>query len=295
MKLASSKTILKKAQEGNFAVGAFNAENMEMVQAIIEAAEELQSPVIIQTTPSSVSYAGLKMYYNMVSAEAENATVPIVLHLDHGNSFQLCKEAVEAGYTSIMIDGSKLAYDENIELSKSVVQFSAKAGVEVEAELGTVGGKEDNHEVTGKDILYTNPLQAVEFVEKSGIQSLAIAIGSAHGFYKGIPKLDFERLKEIQMAVTIPLVLHGASGIPDEMVRHSIELGICKVNYATELRAAFTKGVRKVIENDNTLIDPKKYNAAGREEVKKLVKEKMQICNSQGKAYVCKQTLIMNK
>lgn len=283
MALVSSKTILRKAQEGCYAVGAFNAENMEMVQAIIAAAEELQSPVIVQTTPSTVSYASLLMFRSMVLAEAQKASVPVVMHLDHGNSFELCKQAIEAGYTSVMIDGSKLAFEDNVALSKKVAEVGATPGICVEAELGTIGGKEDSHKVSEKDAMYTNPQQAKEFVEKTEIQSLAVAIGTAHGFYKGEPKLDFERLKEIRMAVSIPLVLHGASGVPDDMVRRSIELGICKVNFATELRVAFTKGIRQALEGNSDIYDPKKYNAAGREEVKKLVKEKIYICGSAGK------------
>ncbi|WP_091236986.1 class II fructose-1,6-bisphosphate aldolase [Anaerobium acetethylicum] len=284
MTMVSSNTILKKAQEGGYAVGAFNAENMEMVQAIIAAAEELKSPVIIQTTPSTVSYASLELFCGMVSAEAQKVSVPVVMHLDHGNSFELCKQAVMAGYTSVMIDGSKLPFEENIALSKKVVAVAAEAGVAVESELGIVGGKEDSHEVSDKDAIYTNPLRAKEFAEQAEIQSLAVAIGTAHGFYNGEPKLDFDRLKEIRSAVTIPLVLHGASGVPDDMVRQSIELGICKVNFATELRVAFTKGVRQSLESNAKMFDPKIYNAAGREEVKKLVKEKMHVCGSVGKA-----------
>ncbi len=284
MTMVGSKTILRKAKEGGYAIGAFNAENMEMVQAIIAAAAELKSPVIIQTTPSTVSYASLEMFQSMVFSEAQKVPVPVVLHLDHGNSFELCEQAIKAGYTSVMIDGSKLSFEENIALSKRVVAVADKAGVDVESELGIIGGKEDGYEVSGKDAIYTNPQRAVEFAEKAGIQSLAVAIGTAHGFYTGKPKLDFDRLREINTAVSIPLVLHGASGVPDDMVRHSIELGICKVNFATELRAAFTKGVRRTLEGHADIIDPKKYNEIGREEVKKLVQEKICVCQSAGKA-----------
>lgn len=283
MALAGLHSLLKKAQQESYAVGAFNAENMEMVQAIIEAAQEMKAPVIIQTTPSTVAYASPKMYQQMVSAAADQASIPVAMHLDHGNSFALCMEAIQAGYTSVMIDGSKLSFEKNIELSTQVVLEAKKAGVDVEAELGTVGGKEDGHEVADKGALYTNALQAKEFAQRTGIQALAVAIGTAHGFYKGVPKLDFERLNEIRNAVDIPLVLHGASGVPDEMVAHSIELGICKVNFATELRVAYSKGVRQALKAEG-IFDPKKYGATGREMVKELVKEKIRVCKSQGKA-----------
>lgn len=284
MSLISSTKLLLKAQERGYAIGAFNAENMEMVQAIVEVAVELNSPVIIQTTPSTVAYANVDMYRAMVNAVAKDVSVPVVMHLDHGKSLDLCKEALEAQYTSVMIDGSTLSFEENISLSREVVGIAKTKGIPVEAELGTVGGKEDDHKVSDKDALYTNPSQAKEFVERTGVQSLAVAIGTAHGFYKQQPKLDFDRLKEIRKAVDVPLVLHGASGVSDESVMKSIQLGICKVNFATELRVAFTKGVNKVLEENPGVYDPKKYCAIGRAEVKKLVKEKIMICGSQEKA-----------
>lgn len=284
MALVSTKELLLKAQEGHYAVPAFNAENMEMVQAIIAGAEEMNSPVIIQTTPSTVAYANVTMYRAMVYALAKHSKIPIAIHLDHGNSFELCKEAVESGYTSVMIDGSKLPFEENIELSKSVVDMAKEFSVPVEAELGTVGGKEDGHVVTDKEALYTNPLQAKEFVERTGITSLAVAIGTAHGFYKGELKLDFQRLSEIREMVSIPIVLHGASGVPDQAVQKSIGLGICKVNFATELRFAYTEAVKKAIEEDKDILDPKKYGKAGRTGVKELVKHKITVCMSAEKA-----------
>lgn len=284
MALVNSLEILRNAQQERYAVGAFNAENMEMVQAIIAAAEEERSPVIIQTTPSTLDYASVELFAAMVYEEAEKSTVPVVLHLDHGSSYELCQKAKNANYTSVMIDGSKLNFEDNIAVTKKVVDACKGTQICVEAELGTVGGKEDSHEVLDKDALYTNPKQAKEFVEKTGVQSLAVAIGTAHGFYKGEPKLDFERLQEIKEVVSIPLVLHGASGVPDEAVRHSIELGICKVNFATELRVAFTKGVRGALEKDKEMFDPKKYNGPGKSLVKKLVQEKIIVCGSNGKA-----------
>lgn len=283
MALVSSLELLRKAQKEKYAVGAFNAENMEMVQAIVEAAVEMRAPVIIQTTPSTVAYASLAMFRAMVFAAANEADVPIALHLDHGDSLELCREAVGAKYTSVMYDGSKLSFEENINITKNVADFCRASAIQIEAELGTVGGKEDSHEVKSEDALYTNPMQAKEFAERTGVDSLAIAIGTAHGFYKGEPKLDFERLEEIHKVVSVPLVLHGASGVPNEAVKKSIGFGICKVNFATELRVAFTKGVNAILLNDNKVYDPKKYNKQGKEEVKKLVVNKIKLCGSNNK------------
>ena len=284
MSLVDTREMLKKAQKEHYAVGAFNAENMEMVQAIIEAAEELNSPVIIQTTPSTITYADTDMFFGMAYAKAKNAKVPVALHLDHGNSFELCDQALQSGYTSVMIDGSKLSFEENIDICKRVVEIAEKVNKPVEAELGTIGGKEDSTVVLDKDALYTNPENAKEFVERTNIDSLAVAIGTAHGFYKGEPKLDFDRLEEIRKVVSIPLVLHGASGVPDESVIKAITLGVCKVNFATELRVAFTEGVKEILTADDKVYDPKKYNKVGREKVKQLVMNKMKVCGSEGKA-----------
>lgn len=283
MPLVTTKKMLQDAQDGHYAVGAFNVENMEMVMAVIEAAEELKSPVIMQTTPSTVNYAGLDYYLANVRAAAERAKVPVALHLDHGSSYGLAMQALRTGYTSIMIDGSHEGYEENIAVTKAVVDACAPSGIPVEAELGKVGGKEDDLD-GGEGDGYTDPQQAKEFVERTGATSLAVAIGTAHGLYKGEPKLDQERLSEIRAVVKVPLVLHGASGVPDEAVRESIRRGICKVNYATELRIAFSVGVKEVLNEKPDTIDPKKYGAAGKERVKAFVMEKMKNCGCAGKA-----------
>lgn len=281
--LVTSKELLLKAQAGGYAVGAFNVENMEMIQAVLEAAEELQSPVIMQTTPSTVKYAGLDYYLAIAKAAAERVSVPVVMHLDHGNSFDLAMQALRTGYTSIMIDGSHETFEDNIALSKAVTDACHPSNVPVEAELGKVGGKEDDLD-GGDDNPYTNPLEAKEFVERTGIDSLAVGIGTAHGVYKGEPKLQFDILSQIKNIVDIPLVLHGTSGVPDESVKECIKRGICKVNYATDLRIAFTKGVNEVFAENVNTIDPKKYSAVGRKEVKKYVMDKMKVCGSVGKA-----------
>ena len=283
MSLVTTKQLLLDAQAGGYAVGAFNVENMEMVQAVIAAAEELHSPVIMQTTPSTVKYAGLDYFYANVKVAAERASVPVAMHLDHGSSFELAMQALRTGYTSIMIDGSHKSFEDNIAVSKAVADACHPSGVPVEAELGKVGGKEDDLD-GGEDNPYTDPQQAKEFAERTGVDSLAVGIGTAHGIYKGIPKLDVERLSEIRNVVSIPLVLHGTSGVPDEAVKECIRRGICKVNYATDLRIAFTKGVNEVLGQKPDTIDPKKYNAQGREEVKRYVMGKIKLCGSVGKA-----------
>ena len=283
MALVTTKQLLLDAQKGGYAVGAFNVENMEMVQAVVAAAEELRSPVIMQTTPSTVKYANLNYFYENVKVAAQESSVPVVIHLDHGNSFELAMQAYRTGYTSIMIDGSHEGFEDNIALTSAVVKACHPGEVPIEAELGKVGGKEDDLD-GGEGDPYTNPQEAAEFVERTGIDSLAVAIGTAHGVYKGVPKLDFSRLSEIRKAVSIPLVLHETSGVPDEDVAECIKRGICKVNYATDLRIAFTKGINQVLKENPDTIDPKKYNAKGREEVRKYVMHKMKICQSIAKA-----------
>ena len=280
--LVTAKQLMLDAQKGGYAIGAFNVENMEMVQAVVAAAEELKSPVIIQTTPSTLKYASPEMFYANVAAAAKAAAVPVVMHLDHGSSFQLAMQAFRAGYTSIMIDGSHSPYEENIAVTKAVVDACHPAGVPVEAELGKVGGKEDD--LDGGDGGYTVPSEAADFMEKTGVDSLAVAIGTAHGVYKGIPKLDVDRLSEIRKVVSIPLVLHGTSGVPDDAVRECIRRGICKVNYATDLRIAFSSGLKEYLAKDPDAFDPKKYNALGREKVKEYVMSKILVCGSNGKA-----------
>ena len=282
MALVTSEMMMNKADREGYAVGAFNVENMEMVMAVIKACEELNAPAILQTTPSTVKYAGLEMYYANVAAAANRAKVPIALHLDHGNSFELAMQALRVGYTSIMIDGSKLELDENIALSKRVADACRPSNIPVEAELGKVGGKEDD--MSCDDPGYTDPDDAVRFVNETGVTSLAVAIGTAHGIYKGEPKLDVERLSEIRKVVSIPLVLHGASGVPDEAVKDCIRRGISKVNFATELRIAFSNGIKEYLKNDPDVFDPKKYCAQGMINVTELVKEKINVCGSAGKA-----------
>lgn len=283
MALVSSKELLLDAQKGGYAVGAFNVENMEMVMAVVAAAVEKNSPVLIQTTPGTLKYASLEYYLGNVAAAAKNAPVPIAMHLDHGNSFELAMKAYRVGYTSIMIDGSKLSFEDNIALTKSVVDACHSGGVPVEGELGKVGGKEDDL-VNGDDNPYTDPMQAQEFVARTGVDFLAIGIGTSHGVYKGIPKVNVDVLSAVKKVVDIPLVLHGTSGVPDEQVIDCVSRGICKVNYATDLRIAYTEAVRKFLDENPDAYDPKKYGTLGIESVKAYVMQKMDVVGSTGKA-----------
>lgn len=276
MEFASVKELLCKAQERGNAVPAFNVENMETVQGVIQAAEELNCPVILQTTPSSVNYAGLDFFAACVGTAIRNTRVPIALHLDHGSSYELAANAMKEGYSSVMIDGSRLSFEDNVALTSRVSELGKILGVSVEAELGSVGGKEDSS--ISESVTFTDAAQAVEFTERTKVDSLAVAIGTSHGFYKGEPKLDIKRLKEIRAAVDIPLVLHGTSGVPDEVVKECIRNGICKVNYATDLRNAFTKAVRLSMEKNTGDIDPKKYLGAGREAVAETAKKRILLC-----------------
>lgn len=281
MPLTTTVSMLRKAQEQGFAVGAFNVENMEMAQAIISAAEELRAPVILQTTPSTVRYAGTGMYAAMVAALAQEASVPVAMHLDHGDSFALCAQALRSGYTSVMIDGSKLPLEENIALTYKVSEMCAAVGVPVEGEIGRVGGKEDDLESDGG---YTIPEEAVRFEKESGLFSMAVGVGTAHGFYKEKPQLNKELITTLRGMLQAPMVLHGASGLSDEDVKDCIRRGICKVNFATELRAPYTEGVKAVLAENPKTFDPKAYGKEARQRVKALVMERMLVCGCDGKA-----------
>ncbi len=281
MPYVNTKDMLLSAQKHGYAVGAFNAENMEMAQAIVAAAEELSAPVIIQTTSSTLKYATPETFYGLVSGIAKDAKVPVALHLDHGASFDIANRCLKAGYSSVMIDGSHDPFEENISLTCSVVEVAKFTGVPVEAELGKVGGKEDD--LDGGDGGYTDPQEAREFAERTGIDSLAVAIGTAHGIYKQTPVLDKTRLEQIRKVTDIPLVLHGASGLLAQDMKDCVKLGICKINFATELRIAYSDGVKSYMSKDAGVFDPKKYGAVGRDFVKQLVKEKILVCGCDGK------------
>ena len=276
MPLVTSKKMLLEAQKGGYAVGAFNVENMEMVKAVIAAAEELNAPVMLQTTPSTVKYGSLETYAAIVAAEAKKATVPVCLHLDHGNSYELAMAAIEAGYSSVMIDGSHESLENNIAITKKVVEDAEKKEIPVEAELGKVGGKEDDLEAEAD--MNTDPIEAKQFVDRTRVSSLAIAIGTAHGFYAGTPVLDKERVSEIKALVSVPLVLHGASGLSNEEIKECVNRGMCKVNFATELRVAYTDAVKRLLEEKPETFDPKKIGEVGMLAVKELAVNRMKVC-----------------
>jgi tagatose 1,6-diphosphate aldolase GatY/KbaY len=279
---ATTKGMLERASSGSYAVGAFNVENAEMVWAVIAAAEESRAPVIIQTTPGTLHYLGPGYFAGMATRMAEEASVPVALHLDHGSSFDLVKKCVDIGYSSIMIDGSKLPYEENVAYTARVREAAAKKAIPVEGELGIVGGKDDDASEDG--IKYTDPEQAADFVSRTRVSSLAIAIGTAHGFYNTVPILDLDLITATRKLVRIPLVMHGASGLSDETVSHAARLGMAKINFATELRETYTKTVRTYLSANRDVFDPKKFGEPARLAVKELVKRKIAACLSEGKA-----------
>ena len=282
--LVTTKEMLLDAQKNHYAVGAFNVENLEFVMAVLAAAEETKSPVIMQTTPGTIKSAGLDYFYGMVKAAAERASVPVALHLDHGDGYDRCMQALRIGYTSVMIDGSHESFEDNIALTKSVADAGRAMGVPVEAELGKVGGKEDDGPAVEGENPYTDPDEAREFVERTGCTSLAIGVGTAHGVYTETPHIEQDVVRAIRAAVDVPLVLHGTSGVPDEQVAEAVKNGICKVNYATELRQAYTKGYMGYMAENPGTFDPKKPGKAGMAEITKIVKIRMENLGSVGRA-----------
>ena len=282
--LVTTKEMLLDAQKNHYAVGAFNVENLEFVMAVLAAAEETKSPVIMQTTPGTIKTAGLDYFYGMVAAAAARTDVPVALHLDHGDGYDRCMQAFRTGYTSVMIDGSHESFEDNIALTASVARAGAAMGVPVEAELGKVGGKEDDGPAVEGENPYTDPEEAREFVERTGCTSLAIGVGTAHGVYTETPHIEQEVVRAIRAAVDVPLVLHGTSGVPDEQVAEAVKNGICKVNYATELRQAYTKGYMAFMAENPGVFDPKKPAKQGMAEITNIVKVRMENLGSVGRA-----------
>ena len=300
MSLVTTKEMFEKSMKEGFAIGAFNVNNMEIIQAIVDAASEAKSPVILQASASAIKYAGIEYLMKMVEAATiVHPEVPIAIHLDHGPDFDTCKMCIDAGFTSVMIDGSKYDFEENIRITKEVVDYAHSKGVVVEAELGKLAGIEDEVNVDSKDAMYTDPEQAEEFVKRTGCDSLAIAIGTSHGAYKfkGEAKLRFDILKEIKERIpNTPIVLHGASsvipklvemcneyggdipgakGVPDEILMEAGKLGVSKINVDTDLRLAMTAGIRKVFVEEPNVFDPRKYLIPARDLIKETVKHKM--------------------
>lgn len=299
MSLVTTTEMFKKSIEGKYSIGAFNINNMEFVQAIMDAAAEENSPVILQTSSSAIKYARIPYLKKMIEAGLEEHDIPVALHLDHGPDFETCKLCVDNGYTSIMFDGSKYDFEENVRLTKEVVDYAHAHGVVVEAEIGQLAGVEDEVNVSEDDAKYTNPDQAFEFAQRTGCDSLAIAIGTSHGAFKfkGEPRLRFDILEKIKEKMPdMPIVLHGAStviqeyvqeankygakldgaqGCPDEMLHEASMRGVSKINVDTDLRLAMTAGIRKVFVESPEVFDPRKYMGVGREYIKETVKHKM--------------------
>jgi len=305
--ITQTKKILQKAQKQGYAVGAFNVNNMEIAQAVIEAAEREKSPVIIQTSEGAISYAGMDMLFSISRQVGSRSDVPVALHLDHGKDFTLISATISEGYESVMYDGSALDFEKNIENTKLIVQKAHKKGISVEAELGALSGIEDFVSVKEKDANLTSPEQAKDFVKRTGCDFLAIAIGTSHGAYKFAKKsnLDLKRLEEIRKQVSVPLVLHGASSVPSKIVKKidklggrignakgvsdndlkkAVSMGICKVNTDTDLRLAFTLGIRKVLKKNPEQFDPRKILKPAYEEMVEIARWKMRLLGSKGKA-----------
>ncbi len=307
MPLIGPKNLFKKAYTNDYAIGAFNVNNMEIIQGIVQAAFEERSPVILQVSSGARKYAGQTYITKLVEAALSETDIPIVLHLDHGSDFELCKACIDNGFTSVMIDGSHLSFEENIALTQKVVHYAHDHDVWVEAELGRLAGVEEH--VSSEHSVYTDPDQAVEFVQRSGCDSLAIAIGTSHGAYKfkGEAKLDFNRLEKISMLLpNVPLVLHGASsvphefvsmcnqygghisgsaGVPEDLLRKAAALSICKINIDTDIRLAITASIRKIFIEKPEEFDPRSYLKPAREAVKKMVQHKIKnVLGSSGKA-----------
>lgn len=284
MALVSMSQLLKKAQTERYAVGAFNMNNLEFLQAIVETAEEENSPVIVQLSEGAVRYVGFEYAVACVKAAAEKATIPMALHLDHGSSFEKIMQCIRGGFSSVMIDGSKLPFEENIALTQKVIEAAHAVGLSVEGELGKIGGTEDDHTVDERDASMTKPEEAKEFATKTGVDALAIAIGTAHGPYKGKPELDFARLDAIRKIVDTPLVLHGASGVYDEDIQKAISLGITKINVNTDFQQVFAAKVREILNNDENVYDPRKILGPAKDAMKEKVREKIRLFGSNGKA-----------
>ena len=285
MNLVPMADILQDAHEKTYAVGGFNINNMEFLQGIMMGAEELDSPVILQASEGAIRYIGMDYVMQMVEAATKDIDIPVALHLDHGSDFESIMKCIRAGFSSVMIDASKKPFQDNIALTKKVVEAAHNVGVSVEAELGTIGGTEDDHTVDEKDAMYTDPDQAKEFVEATGVDALAIAIGTAHGVYKGDPELDFERLETIKNIIDMPVVLHGASGVSAADLEKAVSLGVNKVNVNTDFQQSFTAKIKEVFAEKPELYDPRKYCGPGREAIAEKVKEKIKILGSDGQAW----------
>ncbi|EPE7491419.1 tagatose bisphosphate family class II aldolase [Cronobacter universalis] len=283
MFIISSKNLLLKAQREGYAVPAFNIHNLETLQVVVETASDMRAPLIVAGTPGTFSSAGTNNLLALAAAMARHYNHPLAVHLDHHESLSDIENKVMAGARSVMIDGSHLSFKENVALVKSVTAFCHRYDASVEAELGRLGGQEDDLVVGDNDALYTDPAQARDFVGQTGIDSLAVAIGTAHGFYHAEPRLDFARLADIRAVVDVPLVLHGASGLPAGDIQKAISLGVCKVNVATELKAAFSAGLKRYFHDNPDASDPRHYMQPAKAAMKEVVRQVIYRCGCEGK------------
>jgi tagatose 1,6-diphosphate aldolase GatY/KbaY len=284
MPLVSSTPMLQEARSKGYCIGAFNVHTLEMMQAVVEAAEEMQSPLIIQSTVGTVKHLGADYIAAAATVASNRSSVPIALHLDHCTDFALIVQCIRAGYTSVMIDASHDPFEENVRQTKRVVEVARAVGVNVEAELGKVGGVEDDIVVADHEALMADPNECARFVELTGVATLAPAIGTAHGIYKGEPRIDFDRIGKIAGLIKEPLVLHGGSGIPEEQVRRCVALGMAKMNVATELRIVFSDAIKRIFAENPDENDPRKYMVPAKAALKAAAMEKMRLCGSVGKA-----------
>jgi len=284
MPLVSMTELMQQAKREKFAVGQFNMNNLEFAKAIMEAAEEENSPFIYGVSEGAIKYMGLDYVVAIARAAAEKSKIPVVLHLDHGSSFEVAMQCIKAGFTSVMFDGSHYPLEENIRLTREVVNAAHAMGISVEGELGTIGGTEDDLSVAEEDAKLAKPEEAIRFFEETKVDALAIAVGTAHGMYKGEVRIRYHIIEEVSSKVPVPIVLHGGSGVPDEAIRKSIELGVGKINVNTENQVAMTNAIKEVFAKKPDVYDPRKYLGPAKDAMKEVVKSKMRLFGSSGKA-----------
>lgn len=284
MPLVSMNEFLPRAKAEKFAVGQFNLNNLEFAQAIVEAAMEEKSPFIFGVSEGALRYMGIEFTVALAEAAAKKSGLPIALHLDHGSSFEVAMKCIRAGFTSIMFDGSHYPFEENVRLTKEIVKAAHAMGVSVEGELGTIGGVEDDVNVDEADATLAKPEEAIRFYEETGVDALAIAVGTAHGMYTAEPNIRHDIIEEVSRAIPVPLVLHGGSGVPEDMIRKAIDHGIAKVNVNTENQVACTAAVREVLAKDDKVIDPRKYLTPAKKAMVEVVRSKIRLFGSNNKA-----------
>ncbi len=274
--IVSSARLMKRAEKENYAIPAFNIDNLESAMAVSEIMHEMRTPVIVQMIPRTLNYGGIAIYPAMMRELMADCPVDYALHLDHGSSLALAKKCIAGGFSSVMFDGSLMPFEDNIKFTKEVTDFALPMDVSVEGELGTIGGKEEGD--TDLEASYTKVSEAEEFVRRTNVSTLAIGVGTAHGVYKGTPHINIERIKEIHAAIDTPLVLHGASGLSDEVLKDCIAAGITKINFATELRQAYTNGIKAEFAKDPEVFDPKIYMRGAIDNIKEVLRHKINIC-----------------